>query len=179
MHTFTHANAHTQTLPNLFHCSVRLPGHSKTFRLLVPIELRTVLNSCYSLSQCIGLRYILVNHRLPGFRCKSRLALFLPPRTLPMSFHWSATLSGTFTDFLNSGDNSDMFHNMRRVFQLNPHLDLQTDMQRNFGNLKYPTRIHSWVRTDGRTDRQTNMFVCTHIYQASMDTYVPTYKHRR
>ena len=24
--------------------------------------------------------------------------------------------------------------------------------KRNFGNLKYPTRVHSWVRTDGRTE---------------------------
>ena len=47
---------------------------------------------------------------------------------------------------------SDMFHNMRRVFQLNPHFDIHT-------------YIHTYMHTDRHTDGQTDraIGVCTHV----------------
>ena len=51
MHVHTHTYTHTQTriLPNLFHCSLTISGHSQTSRITVPIELNSVFNSCDTL----------------------------------------------------------------------------------------------------------------------------------
>ena len=48
---YTHTDMHTQTrtLPNPFHCSLTISGHSQTFRIPVPIELHSVVNSCDAL----------------------------------------------------------------------------------------------------------------------------------
>ena len=91
---YVHVYIQTTTLPNPFHCFVTLSGYSQTFRILVPIELNTVLNSHDSPSQCSGLRPSLVPRRLPGFRFQLSLALFLPHMTRPKPIHQSATLSG-------------------------------------------------------------------------------------
>ena len=48
-HTHTHTRTHTQTLPNPFHCSVTISGHSQTLRIPVQIVLNSVLNSCVTL----------------------------------------------------------------------------------------------------------------------------------
>ena len=49
IHVHTHKHTRTQTLRNPFHYSVTISGHSKTFRIPVPIELNSVLNSCDTL----------------------------------------------------------------------------------------------------------------------------------
>ena len=51
MHVHTHTYTHTQTriLPNLFHCSLTISGHSQTSRITMPIELNSVFNSCDTL----------------------------------------------------------------------------------------------------------------------------------
>ena len=48
-HTQVHTHTKTQTLPNLFHCSLTISGHSQTFRIPMPSELNSVLNSCDTL----------------------------------------------------------------------------------------------------------------------------------
>ena len=53
-------------------------------------------------TQSTGLQHILTSHRLPGLRCQSSKASFLPPCTFPYPKHWSATHSD-FADFQDSG----------------------------------------------------------------------------
>ena len=48
-YTHTHTHIQTRTLSNSFHYSWLFDGHLQTFRITVPIELNSVLNSCDTL----------------------------------------------------------------------------------------------------------------------------------
>ena len=97
-----------------------------------------------------------VTRRLQGFRCQSSLVIFLPSRTRSKPFHLSATLSGhSQTSRTPVPIWSDMFHNMHRVFQLNPYLD-----------------IHIYIHIVSQTDRQTDIGVVPARIYANMHGHI-------